>query len=305
MLDITRPDARVAALGGLIDYAGLFPPAGLGMADAVAEYRAARIGADAWIVERFLCPVGRLEELAAALVPTMAPGEAPWCLSAIGGGTNLDGDIAAIRAFDAELNGGAAVELVETKVPQGELADWAARAVRMLDRMVFFEIPWAGDLAGSFDALVAARETTGRMLGAKLRTGGPAAADFPSPAVVAEFLIGCRDRSLPMKATAGLHHPVRHIDSTTGFTHHGFLNLLAGAALAVRGEDAASITAVVADDARGAFEFDRNGIRWRGLTAGVSDLQAARRGLFVAYGSCSFDEPVEDLTALGVLPVAS
>lgn len=76
MLDITRPDARVAALGGLIDYAGLFPPADLGMADAVAEYRAARAGAEAWMVERFLCPVGRLEELAAVLMPTMASGEA-------------------------------------------------------------------------------------------------------------------------------------------------------------------------------------------------------------------------------------
>jgi hypothetical protein len=305
MLDITRPDARVAALGGLIDYAGLFPPAEHVMADAVEEYRAARAGAEAWIVERFLCPVGRLEELAAVLMPTMESGEAPWRLSAIAGGTDLDADSTAIKAFDAELNGGAAVELVEAKVPQDDLADWAERAVRVFDRMVFFEIPWAGDLAGSFDALAAARESTGRMLGAKLRTGGLVAVDFPSPEVVAGFLVGCRDRSLPMKATAGLHHPVRHNDPATGFTHHGFLNLLVAAALAVRGEDVASITAVVADDESSAFEFGRNGIRWRDLRAGVSDLQAARRGLLVAYGSCSLDEPVADLTSLGVLPVAS
>jgi hypothetical protein len=305
MLDITRPDARVAALGGFIDYAGLFPPTELGMADAVTEYRAARGGGEAWMVERFLCPVGRLEELAAVLMPTMAAGEAAWRLSAVAAGADLDADAAAIEAFDTELSGGATIELVETKVPPNDLAAWATRAVARLDRMVFFEIPWADDLAGSFDALVAARESSGRILGAKLRTGGLAAGDFPSPEAVAAFLAGCRDRSLPMKATAGLHHPVRHLDPATGFVHHGFLNLLVGAALAVRGEDAAAIVAVVADDEPGAFEFDRTGIRWRGITAGISDLQAARRGLFVAYGSCSFDEPVEDLTALGVLPVVS
>lgn len=304
MLDITRPDARRVALGGLIDYAGLFPPTELGMAESAAEYRAARTGGESWIVERFLCPVERLEELAAVLAPTMTRGEAPWRLSAIAGGGHLDTDVAAIKAFDAEMRGGASVELVETKAPSGDLADWASRAAEMLDRMVFFEIPWRSDLSTAFDALVAARERTGRMLGAKLRTGGLAAEDFPSPEVVAAFLAGCRDRSLPMKATAGLHHPVRHVDPATGFTQHGFLNLLVGSAFAVRGEDVATLTAVVADDDPTAFAFDRSGIRWQGQVVGVADLQATRRGLFIAYGSCSFDDPVEDLTGLGVLPVA-
>jgi len=300
------PDARYTGLSGLIDYAGLFPPTELDMGTAVVEYRAARSGPDSWIVDRFLCPVGRLVELAGILTSTMSPGEAPWRVSAIAGAeTGLEGEVHAVDSFDSEMRGGALVEQVEVRVPAGDLAAWAARALEMFDRFVFFEIPWRIDLETALDGLVAAREETRRALGAKIRTGGHTPDDFPPPDVVAAFLLGCRHRSLPMKATAGLHHPIRHVDPSTGFTQHGFLNLLCAAALAVHGEDPATLAAVVADDDPEAFTFDRSGLRWRDHLATAADLQAARSGLFVGYGSCSFDEPVDDLTGLGVLPVGS
>ena len=304
-LEISRPDARRAALGGLIDYAGLFPPAELDMEAAAAGYRAARTGPEAWMVDRFLCPVARLEELAGVLMGTMGSGEPAWRISAIATGTDLDAEVATIEAFEAEMGGAASVQLVETRVPSGDLAVWAARAVEMLDRVVFFEIPWQADIATALDALAAARDGTRRALGAKLRTGGLIIDDFPPPEAVAAFIAACHDRSLPMKVTAGLHHPVRHVDPETGFTRHGFLNLLAAAALASRGDDITTLVQVVGDDDPRAFTLDRSGLRWRDQAVSATDLQSARRDLFVAYGSCSFDEPVDDLTALGVLPVGS
>ncbi|HSM02204.1 MAG TPA: hypothetical protein VK960_07210 [Acidimicrobiia bacterium] len=303
-LEISRPDARRAALGGLIDYAGLFPPTELDMESAVAEYRAARSGAGAWIVDRFLCTVTRLEELGGVLTRAMEPGEPAWRVSAVAAG-DLDSEVGLIEAFDAEMGGAASVRVVETKVPPGDLAVWAARAVRALDQLVFFEIPWQAGVDVALDALVAAREDTRHSLGAKIRTGGLSADDFPPPEAVAAFIAACHERSLPMKATAGLHHPFRHLDPDTGFTRHGFLNLLAAAALANAGESLDTLARVVADDDAGAFSFDRSGLRWRGHSVSAADLQDTRRSLFVAYGSCSFDEPVEDLTALGVLPVGS
>ncbi len=50
-------DALRPLLSGLIDYAGLFPPAAVSMADAVANYAAYRTSADAWALGRFVLPV--------------------------------------------------------------------------------------------------------------------------------------------------------------------------------------------------------------------------------------------------------
>ncbi|HEX5631332.1 MAG TPA: hypothetical protein VFY15_06715, partial [Acidimicrobiia bacterium] len=74
-LEIARRDARRQALSGLIDYAGLFPPASLDLAAAVEEYRAIRGSAESWLVGRFICPADRLVELAGLLMTTMRPGE--------------------------------------------------------------------------------------------------------------------------------------------------------------------------------------------------------------------------------------
>jgi len=136
---------------------------------------------------------------------------------------------------------------------------------------------------------------TGReLLYAKLRTGGLAAEDFPTPLAVAEFLVGCADLEVGVKCTAGLHNAVRHTDTETGFTHHGFLNVLLAAERAGDGaeiEDVARILAVT-DGAELAE-------RVKALT--VEDA-ARTRDLFHGFGSCSFQEPIEDLSKLGLLP---
>ena len=50
------PASATALLTGVVDYAGLFPPAALAMADAVAEYHAARADGHAWMLGRFVVP---------------------------------------------------------------------------------------------------------------------------------------------------------------------------------------------------------------------------------------------------------
>ena len=57
-------DARWALLGGLIDHAPTFPPARLPTAEALAEDRRARAGAEAWLLGRLVWPSSRLAELA-------------------------------------------------------------------------------------------------------------------------------------------------------------------------------------------------------------------------------------------------
>jgi hypothetical protein len=113
---------------------------------------------------------------------------------------------------------------------------------------------------------------------------GPAA---PTVDSLAAAIRACREHSLPFKATAGLHRAVRREGQ------HGFVNLLAAAAF---GDEEAAL----AEEDAEAFRTDDDVFRWRDRTASVADVERAR-GLFVAFGSCSFDEPVDDLRALGLL----
>lgn len=52
-----------ALLHGLIDYAGLYPPAGLTMQDAVRNYERYRSGPHAWMLNKFVVPAARVPEV--------------------------------------------------------------------------------------------------------------------------------------------------------------------------------------------------------------------------------------------------
>jgi hypothetical protein len=146
---------------------------------------------------------------------------------------------------------------------------------------VYVEVP----LVDGFEAELASIHRRG--LRAKVRCGGAAQ---PSPHGLARFVRSCRELGLRFKATAGLHHPVRR------GVEHGFLNLLAAA---VFGDEEAAF----AESDPAAFSLTSGAFRWRRREAGAAGLAAVRRDLVVSIGSCSFREPVDDLTALGVLPL--
>src|SRR3954462_6649491 len=72
-----------ALLAGLVDYAGLFPPAGEDMRTALENYAAYAKGPDRPALGRFIVPVTRWEEgekEAAVLLPSGGMTE-PWKLS--------------------------------------------------------------------------------------------------------------------------------------------------------------------------------------------------------------------------------
>ena len=188
-------------LGRVVDYAGLFPPAGLSMADAVREYAAARDGADAWMLGRFVLPAARLPEFAAArTAPGMPPGT--WSLSAIVRDGSED-DRAAVATFNAaSARHGAVVDTVEAKPATLAGIDWLAESFRAPIE-VYVEVA-PGPEAEVW--LTHARESGVR---GKVRTGGVTAEAFPAPAALVAFLEAAVHAGVPFKATAGLHHAVR------------------------------------------------------------------------------------------------
>ncbi len=173
------------------------------------------------------------------------------------------------------------VDTLETRLER-------ARLVEGSQVQVYLEV-WPGDESKL-------RTVAELGAGAKVRCGGATPDMFPSPGELADFMTGCRELGLPFKATAGLHHPIRD-----GIVH-GFLNLLAAAALAHAGDagERELIDALLADEPD-AFSITDDAFRVAGREIGAEQVGAMRRELFVGFGCCSFSEPVEDLKKLWIL----
>lgn len=294
-------DAARALLAGLVDYAGLFPPAALSMDAAVAEYARWRRSPEAFMLGRFVAPAARLVELgraADALLPTPAAGD-PWRVSALLG-VDVSAGVALVQSFNASHAGRAVVDTVELKAATPSQAEASLTALPP-GLTAYVEVALDDTLA----AMLAALKRRGAR--AKIRTGGVVPETIPEPRDVARFIAACAEDSVPFKATAGLHHPIRAEQALTyeaaspRAVMHGFLNVFAAAAFARTGADTSQLEAVLRETQASAFRFDASSLSWRDLRASVDALEAARRDFAASFGSCSFAEPVADLWALAVL----
>jgi hypothetical protein len=285
----------------IIDYAGLFPPAELDMPSAVTNYATYRDSEAAWALGRFILPVSRLGEFEAAaqhLLPRY-PAAAPWPLSALG--TNdLKSDLAAIQAFNQGYAQRAIIDTIELKVSR---PNEIVAAMRVLPEQItpYFEIPIADDPA----ELIA---TIGREGGrAKVRTGGTTQGMFPDPEHLLHFIGACVAAQVAFKATAGLHHPLRSQyrltykpDSERGMMY-GFLNVFLSAAFLAAGMNVDETMQVLIEESSAAFQFDDSGIDWRGRRLTGELLANVRERLAISFGSCSFEEPIDELKAMKLL----
>jgi hypothetical protein len=283
-------------LAGAIDYAGLFPPATLPMREAVRNYASYLHGADAWALGRFVVPVARLAELhecAASVLPSAKP---PWRLSVLAGAGGAS-DWAAAETFAGK---GAVVDAVELRVSSPD--DVRAAAARLpTDVDVFYEVP----IDNEPRQFVAAIARVGAK--AKVRTGGVTPDAFPQAENLARFIVTCARATVPFKATAGLHHPLRatyrltyEADSPRG-EMFGFVNLLLAAAFARAGLPANAVAELLVERNATAFRFLTDAVEWRDRRIGTDALAEARATFALSFGSCSFTEPIEELGALGLL----
>jgi hypothetical protein len=289
-----------------VDYAGLFPPAQLDMPGAVAEYAAYLASADAWALGRFVVPAARLDEMAATARARLAPGVGSlgsqgWRLSAVFG-REISAEMERVHAFNMAHGTGGWAAQVQAVELRAATRDAIAAAMRVVpeDFERFVEVPIDGDV----QPLVQAIASEGAF--AKVRTGGTSADAFPASEHLVRFLAACIALDVPFKATAGLHHPVRGEyalsyapDSGRGMMY-GFLNVLLAAAFLRAGAADAVAQEVLEERRAAAFEFDDAGVSWRGHRLAMGELAAARTATR-SFGSCSFREPIDDLSALGML----
>ena len=273
---------------GLIDYAGLFPPAALDMHTAVRRYLELSRSHHHRALGRF---VVSLEQF-------------PYLWDAAGDyvrGLRLS----VVAAQDANwdemhrlLDKGYVVESVEIKaVGSAAEVDQLLRAVPA-GVTPYFELPVCNPAS---DLLSALQETGARI---KLRLGGMTADAFPSPRSVAEMLAEIAHRNLVFKATAGLHHPVRGRyaltyapDSPTAVMH-GFINLACAAAVIHFGGDVDEACDVLEEEWPGAWQVTPEAIAWQQNSWNADELREVRGKFFASIGSCSFEGPIRELENL-------
>jgi hypothetical protein len=291
---------RDALLNELIDYAGLFPPAGEDMGTAVGNYAEYFRGPDRASLGRFIVPLSRLQEMEDAAADQLPRGhnEKPWRVSVL---VAEDVRYAAeemskfnSRHSSKSRRGLATIDVAELKATTIEEIGNQQRDLPR-DFISYFEIPLTGDVPSLVKAI---REVSSR---AKIRTGGITPQVFPSSHSIIDFMLACRSESVAFKATAGLHHPVRgeyrltYEPNAPKGMMYGFLNVFVAAALIAGGASEDLAQSALEEMNPSSFEFHDRYLQWRDQRITAGQLASVRAHNAISFGSCSFREPIEEL----------
>src|SRR5207302_10636948 len=261
---------------------------------------------DAWMLSAFVLPVeqfGAAKQLLAEFDPLH-----PLQVSALGPKTEnaaafreaLAKTDAAIRSLSAHNVDLVSVTQLEMFLPHDVDSQLLSEARSILGSLpTFWEAP--SSRAEQTISLVAELNSNADAptFGYKLRTGGVTADAFPTSMQIAQALVTPASHQVPIKFTAGLHHPLRQYRDEVQTKMHGFLNVLGAAILAAEYKWDTNQTALMLEDENAdSFSFTDEFFAWRDWKIDTGRLQY-RRKFVTSFGSCSFDEPGEDSRVLG------
>lgn len=284
-----------------IDYAGLFPPAGLSMSEAVINYAMYRNSNYAWMLGRFVVTAARLDEFYESARDFISRDDGNAWRVAVVAGDDVTKTIDQVKNFNAANGPGIVCDVLEIRADSAGVIENAAISVPG-DITAYFELP----LDQTLPDLVSALAIRGQR--AKVRTGGVTPEAFPSTQAIIRFVKTCLAANVRFKATAGLHHPIRcfrpltyEAESVKG-TMHGFLNLFLMTGFAREGYRPSLLEDVMEEEFEEVFAFDEHTAVWRDeYVLTTWQIECMREYGLQSFGSCSFDEPVADLQKLGVL----
>lgn len=263
---------------GLCDDAALFPPGNAALGDAVQAHVAFADAPYADMVGPFVVSANSLHSLAEH---TRACREMVQIA--------VTASVPAIQRTLADVDGMTGVRLTALDIAlgqemaAGQVVPTIRNALAGREVTVYVEVP----RDSRRNAVV--RELAAGGLRAKLRTGGIRADLYPDERELAGSLVALATAGVPFKATAGLHHAMRNTDPQTRFEQHGFLNLLVAAQAASEGAPVDTVAHILAERDPAI------------VVAQVAKLDAEVRTAFRSFGTCSVNEPLDELIELGLL----
>lgn len=316
---------------GIIDYAGLFPPADLSLDTALQKYSEYRKSGDAWMLSRFIIPGLRLNDLERYGETLFTEGK-PFAFSVLGKGTETISDyrehleelVEEMRQFHRLHEDRVTTDILEIKLPREAVfandremlhelyqysVDMLQSAPRLPGKVFFegyFESNWKKEIGLILDTMSAFNsrpDAAGdRETGFKIRCGGLEPESFPSIEQLAFALHTSREQNIALKATAGLHHPIRHYAEEVQTRMHGFFNVFGGAMLGYAHDlNNEQMQEILKEEDPDHFFFTEETFGWREMEISKHEIAELREVALTSFGSCSFDEPREDLRRLKLL----
>ena len=293
----------------IVDYAGLFPPAKLPIDQVARNYEEYLGSGQRWMLARLIIPASRLVELEQQ--QSFAESGHHWRISSLVPSVDaadhaFETAMKSIDDFNArnEDTGRALVDTIEIKAGTGELI---ASTINQIPAQInaFLEVPHQDDP----EHLIAAIAEGGANIFAKIRTGGVTTDLIPPANQVARFIACCVKYNVGFKATAGLHHPVRGnyrltYESDPDFGEmFGYLNVFVAAAFAFAGMEEEALVQILEETDPSAFVINEDGIVWNDQSVSRQQIDELRTQKAISFGSCSFTEPTEELSQLGLINV--
>lgn len=324
-----------AFMRDIIDYAGLFPPAKLPLGQAFSNYLRFKDEAEAWMLAKFICPVkilkdlipykNKLQENSQLISLTVLPVNAEIRHGYL---ERFRDDVQAMDQFLQQVEQYIRIEALEIRIFPELLNEDKLQPLHLFlkdmneilisagmpnirlflelnqsDRWIESVKLFAEEIA-LFNQIIAEKGKSASELtaGLKLRCGGEKPENVPSWEEVAQTIYNCVAAGIPFKATAGLHHPLRYYDTTLKTKVYGFLNIFGSALLAFHHQVTPSeIQSILLEEDPKQFIFDANSFKYKQWRMDTDEIMALRRESVISFGSCSFDEPREDLAGLGLL----
>lgn len=312
-------DSLQALMGEIVDYAGIFPPGNLPLEEAVKNYRKYLDDTDNWMLRSFVLPIAKLNEVEKYM--DLFSNEKQINFSLVLSKTNTAEEFITVCKKDKEeatrfLNkykDCTNVISLEVPLPPVEVTENILQAVsdvsNALKAKAFCEMTkplsatWIDDMKKTLASLQRFNiENPNNELGYKLRMGGVRAELFPTTEQVAHALKESIDRKIEIKFTAGLHHPVRFYSDDVQTKMHGFLNLFCGYMFQyLFNLNLNELEAILQDENETNFVFSNNQIQWKEYKVSLEMIKHIRQKMLCSFGSCSFDEPREDLRKLNIM----
>jgi len=315
----------------IIDYAGMFPPANLDLETAYKNYLNYVTCPDSWMISKFVCNVNVLNELSSLhsklkkdynniksdnwinISVLLTGGNSPKEFL-----SNLINDVEIVKTYLSEHIEDNIIDTFEVKVPEeffsksnSVLKNFIQNSYEIFNDSglfrckLFLEPPINSNSEYVFNKLsnaIAECNHLGDNAGFKLRTGGITQDVFPSVEQISLAIKITNECKIPIKATAGLHLPIRHFDENIGTMMHGFFNFFGSAILNCKNNlSLKEIREILNDEKPENFKFNKGNFSWNDITIDTESIFNIRDKNVISFGSCSFDEPRDDLKNLGLM----